>query len=130
MKPLTPYSSSKVLLEEYLEKNKKNLSCIVLRYFNVVGADSRLRCGFNINKGSNLFLNLCRSVSKNKRFNINGKTYDSKDGTTIRDFIHVSDLSEVHYKLSKLIIKKKSILKIKLWIWICLFCVRGFTRIY
>ena len=42
-------------------------------------------------QGSNLFLNLCRSVSKNKRFNINGKTYDSKDGTTIRDFIHVSD---------------------------------------
>ena len=112
LKPLTPYSSSKVLLEEYLEKNKKNLSCIVLRYFNVVGADSRLRCGFNINKGSNLFLNLCRSVSKNKRFNINGKTYDSKDGTTIRDFIHVSDLSEVHYKLSKLIIKKKVFLKL------------------
>ena len=62
-----------------------------------------MRCGFNINKGNNLFLNLCRSVSKDKRFYINGKSYDSKDGTTTRDFIHVSDLSEIHFKLSKLI---------------------------
>jgi len=112
LKPLTPYSSSKILLEEFLEKNKKDLSCIVLRYFNVVGADTRLRCGFNINRGSNVFLNLCRSTSKNKKFNINGKSHDTKDGTTIRDFIHVSDLSEVHYKLSKLITKKKIFLKL------------------
>ena len=80
LKPLTPYSSSKILLEKYLEKNKKKLSCVVLRYFNVVGADIKLRCGFNINKGNNLFLNLCRSVSKNTKFNINGKNYNSKDG--------------------------------------------------
>ena len=112
IKPLTPYSLSKMLLEEYLEKNKKNLSCIVLRYFNVVGADSRLRCGFNTDKGNNLFLNLCRSVIKNKKFEIYGKNYNSRDGTTIRDFIHVSDLSDVHYKLSKLIIKKKIFLKL------------------
>ena len=40
--------------------------------------DTRLRCGFNINRGSNVFLNLCRSTSKNKKFNINGKSHDTK----------------------------------------------------
>ena len=112
IKPLTPYSSSKVLLEKYLEKNKKNLSCVILRYFNVAGADSKLRCGFDINRGKNLFLNLCHSVTKNKKFEINGKNHNTKDGTTVRDFIHVSDLSEIHYKLSKLIVKKKIFFKL------------------
>ena len=112
MKPLTPYSSSKVLLEKYLEKNKKDLSCVILRYFNVAGADTQLRCGFDINRGKNLFLNLCHSATKNKKFKINGKNHNTKDGTTVRDFIHVSDLSEIHYKLSKLIIKKKIFFKL------------------
>ena len=112
LKPLTPYSSSKVLLEKYLEKNKKDLSCVILRYFNVTGADTQLRCGFDINKGKNLFLNLCHSVTKNKKFKINGKNHNTKDGTTVRDFIHVNDLSEIHYKLSKLMIKKKIFFKL------------------
>ena len=112
LKPLTPYSSSKVLLEKYLEKNKKNLSCVILRYFNVTGADTQLRCGFDINRGKNLFLNLCHSVTKNKKFKINGKNHNTKDGTTVRDFIHVNDLSEIHYKLSKLMIKKKIFFKL------------------
>ncbi len=112
IKPLTPYSSSKALLEQYLEKNKKDLSCVILRYFNVAGADKRLRCGFDINKGKNLFLNLCHSVIKNEKFKINGYDYNTKDGTTIRDFIHVNDLSEIHHKLSKLIVNKKIFLKL------------------
>ena len=112
MKPLTPYSSSKVLLEKYLEKNKEKLSCIILRYFNVAGADTHLRCGFDINRGKNLFLNLCHSVIKKKKFKIYGKSHNTKDGTTVRDFIHVNDLSEIHYKLSKLILKKKIFFKL------------------
>ena len=90
-----------------MEKNKKKISCIILRYFNVAGADSKLRCGFNIHKGYNLILNLCRSVFKNKKLKINGHNYKTKDGTTIRDFIHISDLAEIHYRVSKLLIKKK-----------------------
>ncbi len=107
LKPLSPYAISKLKLERYLEKNKKRISCIILRYFNVAGADKNLRCGFNTNKGFNLILNLCRAVSKSQSFKINGQNYNTKDGTTIRDFIHVSDLAEIHYKVSKLIKRNK-----------------------
>ena len=109
---MSPYPSSKLLLEKYLDKNNKKISCIILRYFNVAGADHKLRCGFNINKGYNLILNLCSSVYKNKKFIINGNNYNTKDGTTIRDFIHVNDLAEIHYKASKLIQNKKVFYKL------------------
>lgn len=105
-KPISPYAKSKLLFEKYLEKNKKKISCIILRYFNVAGADKDLRCGFNTIKNNNLFLNLCHSVIKEHEFKINGKNHDTQDGTTIRDFIHVRDLAEIHYKILKLLVKK------------------------
>ena len=107
LKPMSPYPRSKLKLEKYLEKNQKKISCIILRYFNVAGADKNLRCGFNIKKGYNLILNLCRAAVKNEKLRINGDNYKTKDGTTIRDFIHVSDLAEIHYKVSKFINNKK-----------------------
>ena len=112
LRPMSPYPKSKLLLEKYLEKNKKKINCIILRYFNVAGADKNNRCGFNIHKGYNLILNLCRSVYLNKILKINGQNYETKDGTTIRDFIHVRDLAEIHYKVSKLLNKKKIFLKL------------------
>ena len=107
LSPMSPYPLSKLFLEKYLDKNKRKISCIILRYFNVAGADQNLRCGFNINKGYNLILNLCRSVYQKKKLIINGNNYKTKDGTTIRDYIHVNDLAEIHYKASKLINNKK-----------------------
>ncbi len=112
LQPMSPYPKSKLLLERYLEKNKKRINCAILRYFNVAGADKDLRCGFNIHKGYNLILNLCRSVYLNEKLKINGQNYETKDGTTIRDFIHVRDLAEIHYKVSKLVSKKKIFLKL------------------
>ena len=107
VRPLAPYPKSKLKLENFLKKNKKKISCIILRYFNVAGADKKLRSGFNIKKGYNLILNLCQAISKNKVFKINGNDYKTRDGTAIRDFIHVSDLSEIHYLASQKIYKNK-----------------------
>lgn len=107
-KPKSPYPKSKLKLENFLIRNKKKFSFIILRYFNVAGVDHKLRCGFNIKKGYNLILNLCKASIKRKKLTINGSDYKTKDGTTIRDFIHVSDLAEIHYKVTKLINNKKS----------------------
>ena len=107
LNPMSPYPRTKLKLERYLEKNKKKISCIILRYFNVAGADNKLRCGFNIKKGYNLILNLCKAAVKKEKLKINGVDYKTKDGTTIRDFIHVSDLAEIHYKVSKFVNNKK-----------------------
>ena len=105
--PMSPYPKSKLKLENFLKKKRKKISCIVLRYFNVAGSDYRLRCGFNIKKGYNLILNLCTAGIKQKKFIINGNDYDTKDGTPIRDYIHVEDLAQIHLITANLILKKK-----------------------
>lgn len=107
LKPMSPYPISKLKLEKYLEKNKKKISCVILRYFNVAGVDKKMRCGFNVNKGYNLILNLSAASIKNKLFLVNGNDYDTKDGTTIRDYIHVEDLAKIHLLVSKLVLRKK-----------------------
>jgi len=98
--PATPesnYGKTK-LLGEYLVKNyakQYKFKYAILRYFNVVGADYKLRTG-QLTKGSlfkNLCLNICRNIYK---IDVYGKNYHTKDGTCIRDYIDVNDLSELH----------------------------------
>lgn len=107
LNPMSPYPKSKLKLENFLAKKKKYIQCIILRYFNVAGADTKLRCGFNVEKGYNLILNLCSSAYKNKIFKVNGDDYNTADGTTIRDYIHVQDLAHIHLLAANLILKKK-----------------------
>ena len=104
-KPMTPYAKSKLKLEKFFFKNKNKLNFIILRYFNVGGAEKRLRCGFNI-KNKSLISNLCKSFFDNKKFFIFGNTYPTKDGTAIRDYIHVEDLAKIHFRFSLKMIKK------------------------
>ncbi len=107
LNPMSPYPKSKLKLEDFLNKKKNTISCVILRYFNVAGVDKKMRCGFNVNKGYNLILNLCAACIKNKLFKVNGNDYDTQDGTTIRDYIHVEDLAKIHLLASKLVLKKK-----------------------
>ena len=107
LKPESPYSKSKLKLEKFLTKRKNKIDCIILRYFNVAGIETKLRCGFNIKKGQNLILNLCKALIKDKIFLINGSDYRTIDGSTIRDYIHVEDLAKIHFLSANLLMKKK-----------------------
>ena len=96
--PINPYSASKLKFEKYLfnETKKNKASCIILRYFNVAGADLKKRTGL-ISNPDNLIKVICEVASnKKKKLIINGNDYKTKDGTTIRDFIHVLDLVDIH----------------------------------
>ena len=106
---MSPYPKSKLKLENFLKKKKKMIRCIILRYFNVAGSDKKMRCGFNINNDYNLILNLCSASLKKKNFIINGNNYKTNDGTTIRDYIHVEDLAEIHLLTANLILKQQMI---------------------
>lgn len=108
--PKSHYGKSKLLCE-YLIKNYSSefkFNYGILRYFNVAGADEKLRTG-NYKKSDQLFNNLskiCIREKKPKVF-IYGKTYNTADGTCIRDYIDVSDLSKIHIAFLKKIRKEK-----------------------
>ena len=106
--PLNPYSESKLKFENFLlEESKINdLNYIILRYFNVAGADEKLRSGL-ISKVSTHLIKVACEVATGKRENlvINGNDYDTYDGTPIRDYIHISDLADIHYVTCKYLIE-------------------------
>ncbi len=93
--PLSPYGQTKLLSEKLISAvaSAENLSAISLRYFNVVGA---LRDEFADNSKDNLVPKVFAALKAGKNPEIYGSDYLTKDGSCIRDYIHVSDLAKAH----------------------------------
>jgi UDP-glucose 4-epimerase len=97
--PLNPYAISKLKFENFLveESNKDKINYIILRYFNVAGADEKLRTGLLSKYSTHLIKIACEvAAGKRDKIVINGDDYETYDGTAIRDYIHVSDLADIH----------------------------------
>ena len=112
-KPTSYYGKTKHLAELLIKdfSLKFSFSYGILRYFNVVGSDSKLRTGLK-NDNDQLFNNLTKCyLKKNSVFYIYGKNYKTADGTGVRDYISVSDLSKIHIlTLEKIINENKSLI--------------------
>lgn len=108
LKPISVYGLTKKKIEKYLNKiSDKNFKFFSLRYFNVLGADKYLKygpIGNNINSFSN---NLYKSINSCKDFKIFGANHKTIDGSPVRDFIHVDDLSMIHFKALNYLIRNK-----------------------
>ena len=108
LNPVNPYGESKVKTEEYLLKNKDKFNSIILRYFNVAGADPELRSGLIANQPTHLIKILSEVVvGKREKIYIYGNDYNTEDGTAIRDYIHVSDLASIHLEAANYLLEKK-----------------------
>ena len=111
-KPISYYGKTKLMAEKLIKKNLQNtkIKFLILRYFNVVGADLKNKIG-EIGNKDRLFNNISKRILQNKYLiDIYGNNYKTKDGTCIRDYIHVHDLAEIHIKcLEKVNQIKKSI---------------------
>ena len=97
--PLNPYASSKLELENFIRETSESYKTkyIILRYFNVAGADEKMRTGLISKVSSHLIKVACEVViGKRDKLIINGDDYNTPDGTAIRDYIHISDLAEIH----------------------------------
>ena len=111
--PQGKYASTKFDGEKIIKKYSKkyNYKYVILRYFNVVGASNSGKIGEIEKSHNHLFKNIAiASLKKNPIINVFGKHYNTPDGTCIRDYIHVMDLSQIHIKcLDKINFSKKSI---------------------
>lgn len=109
--PLNPYAKSKLKFEKYLieMKKKKLINYTILRYFNVAGADPQLRTGLISDYSTHLIKVACEvAVGKRAELIINGNDYETKDGTPVRDYIHISDLVDIHIICAEDLINKSN----------------------
>lgn len=98
IEPLSPYARSKLMFEDILSDVGKQAgaSTMVLRYFNPIGADPLLRSGPYKTDATHILGKLLKLVPHGGEFVINGDDYPTRDGTPIRDYIHVWDLAKAH----------------------------------
>ena len=108
----SPYGATKQMGEEMIKHqvNATGLNAILLRYFNPVGAHPSTLLGeLPIGKPANLVPAITQSaIGKIPELTVFGDDYDTRDGSCIRDFIHVSDIAHAHTLAIKYLVKEKN----------------------
>ena len=97
--PISPYGTSKLMSEIMLHDAGKahGLRFVILRYFNVAGADPKLRTGQATPAATHLIKIACETaIGRRPKMSVFGTDYPTPDGTCVRDYIHVSDLALAH----------------------------------
>ena len=97
--PINPYGRSKLMVEAILADydSAYGLNSVCLRYFNAAGADPAGDIGERHEPESHLLPLVLRAASgRRESISIFGADYDTRDGTCVRDYIHVNDLCDAH----------------------------------
>jgi UDP-glucose 4-epimerase len=104
--PENPYASSKVTGELLIKDYSRayGLNYVIFRYFNAAGADPQCRFGYVQRPATHVIPILCNKVLNGETFPIYGSNYATKDGTCVRDYVHVADLARAHSKALALFI--------------------------
>lgn len=97
----SPYARTKQMVEMVLQDYAQayNMKTIALRYFNPIGADPKLRSGNPVKNPSHILGKLVDvAEGREKQFKITGTGWNTRDGSGLRDYIHVWDLAQAHVK--------------------------------
>ena len=96
--PSSPYARTKAAVEAMLADvaAATPLRALSLRYFNPIGADPKLRTGLQVERPTHLLGKLIEAAETGTEFAYTGTDWPTRDGTGIRDFIHVWDLATAH----------------------------------
>jgi UDP-glucose 4-epimerase len=108
----SPYAHTKQVGEDMIDffcKANSKFNAVLLRYFNPVGAHISGTIGeFLINKPNNLVPIITQTAVNKNNLTVFGNDYDTRDGSCIRDFIHVSDIANAHVKALHYLIESKN----------------------
>jgi|688.fasta_scaffold114598_1 UDP-glucose 4-epimerase len=111
--PESPYAYTKLIGEQILKDFSKvnpDFKIVSLRYFNPVGAhESGLIGESPINKPNNILPVICNSAETGEEMMVFGSDYETRDGSCIRDYVHVSDIAEAHVKAFEYLISDNSL---------------------
>lgn len=99
---INPYGSTKIIIEKLIDEyvySSPNFKAISLRYFNPIASSQEYNLPEQpLGKPQNIMPILIGAIKGKKTFKIYGKNYPTKDGTCIRDYLHVEDLAIAHIK--------------------------------
>lgn len=97
--PTNPYGESKLMVEKLLDWYDRihHLRSISLRYFNAAGATLNGRFGEDHQEETHLIPLAIKAALNKKEFTIYGRNYQTKNGTCLRDYVHVIDLCQAHF---------------------------------
>ncbi len=107
---MSPYGSSKLMTEIMLRDAgaAHGLDYVILRYFNVAGADPKLRTGQSTTGATHLIkVAVETALGKRAKIDVFGTDYPTPDGTCIRDYIHVSDLVARPFRRARLSARRR-----------------------
>lgn len=99
-KPINPYGRSKFMMEQILDDldAASGLRSVCLRYFNAAGADPEGDLGEDHDPETHLIpLVLKTALGQRQELTVFGNDYPTKDGTCVRDYIHIQDLAQAHF---------------------------------
>ncbi|TAM81158.1 MAG: UDP-glucose 4-epimerase GalE [Jatrophihabitans sp.] len=100
LEPASPYARTKAMMEQVLADTAATgrVAALSLRYFNPIGADPRLRTGLQIRRPSHALGRLLDAARDGTAFTITGTDWPTRDGSGLRDYIHVWDLARAHVR--------------------------------
>lgn len=100
LNPINPYGFSKLASEKILiyAREVYNFNFSILRYFNAAGADSDLEVGELHFEETHIIPTLIAKIKENQTFSVYGSDFQTPDKTSVRDYVHVTDLAEAHVK--------------------------------
>ncbi|MGE4212710.1 MAG: UDP-glucose 4-epimerase GalE [Candidatus Methanomethylophilaceae archaeon] len=107
--PVNPYGWTKLMFEQMMKDYDEayDLRYISLRYFNAAGADADGSIGETHNPETHVIPILLQNIlGIRKKFSVFGTDYDTRDGSCIRDYIHVTDLADAHIKAIEYLFEK------------------------
>ncbi len=98
LQPNSPYAKTKYLVELILEDFTKasSMRVLSLRYFNPIGTDPKLRSGQQLEHPTHVLAKLLEAWQNHETFTVTGVDWPTRDGSGIRDYIHVWDLAQAH----------------------------------
>ena len=111
--PFCPYAHTKQIGEgmiRFFTQIHPQFNAVILRYFNPVGAHSSgLNGEFSPDKPNNLMPIITQvGIGKMEKLTVFGTDYDTRDGSCIRDYVHVSDIADAHIKAMEFLLEKRN----------------------
>ncbi|MGY2995541.1 UDP-glucose 4-epimerase GalE [Mesorhizobium sp. URHB0026] len=110
--PINPYGWSKFIIERMVEDISlaRGLNAVVLRYFNAAGCDPDGEIGERHEPETHVIpLAIAAAVKPGRTFVINGADFDTRDGTAMRDYVHVVDLARAHVLAGEKLLRDKGV---------------------